>query len=160
MTYKSSIDVNHDIQIAHRLMNLPGKCQNIHGHSMNVSLTIFGHIDNNGILAGLDFSVIKKSFREYLDKTFDHHLHLNTNDPWARELINDRQYIDNSYDNSDTFRSLWSRLPGIVTWPADPTTEFMSKWICEHMFDLFEAKHPMEVYISETKTNGARYSMP
>lgn len=158
--HRSSIDVNHDIQIAHRLMNLPGKCQNIHGHSMNVTLVIYGYIDDGGILAGLDFSSIKKTFREYLDTTFDHQLHLNTNDPWARELINDRQYAEMTNNQIEDGLFAWSRLPGVRTWPGDPTTEFMSKWICEHMFDLYEAKHPMEIYISETATNGARYSTP
>ncbi len=146
MTHRSSIFVEHDIQVAHRLLLLPGKCENIHGHSMTVRMTIWGHVDENGILAGLDFGEVKRTFRAYLDGHFDHHLHLNSQDPWAKVLQDVDQH--NAADH----------LPGLVTWPNDPTTENFARWIhdvMDHRTLLLGL--PIRIDIRETKTNGASY---
>src|SRR5215213_10102636 len=87
-----TLKVKHNIEVAHRLLLLPGKCQNIHGHGMVVTLRIQTQLGEEGYALGpdgttLEFGVIKKHFRNYLDTTWDHHLHLNENDPWARILI-------------------------------------------------------------------------
>lgn len=148
MSHHSGIYVNHNAEIAHRLMNLPGKCEHIHGHSLQIEMHISGHLDENGLLAGLDFGSVKKTFRSYLDETFDHQLHLNYKDPWSKVL----QDVDQH--NASKF------LPGLRTWPGDPTTENIAKWIGMAMYEHFEAKFPVRIYVQETNTNGAEYQLP
>jgi 6-pyruvoyl-tetrahydropterin synthase len=147
------------MEVAHRLFLQPGKCQNIHGHSMSVELNLYGELDKNGILAGLDFADVKKAFRVFIDDNFDHQLHLNADDPWARELVN-----DHNYDGAPIETSAWSRLPGLSTWPSDPTTENFALWICEWVYDYFVADNVMinsvTISIRETETNGAECTLP
>ena len=143
----SSIDVTHNAEIAHRLMNLPGKCQNIHGHSLNINLSLFGTLDVNGILDGQDFGSIKGAFRGHIDRNFDHHLLLNEEDEWAEHLRRPGD-IGSGY-----------KLPGLVTFPGDPTTENLAKWICEWAASVWDLR-PISISIRETSTNGASYTIP
>lgn len=105
-----SITVRHNVEMAHRLFQTPGKCQRIHGHSFLIAMTLFGEVDNSGMVAGIDFGSLKTLFRGYLDSTFDHRTLLNSNDPWAGKVN-----LANSED--------WAELPGLQTVDCDPTTE-------------------------------------
>jgi 6-pyruvoyl-tetrahydropterin synthase len=145
----SSIDVTHNAEIAHRLMNLPGKCQNIHGHSLQITLTLFGELNGNGILEGLDFGTIKGAFRSYIDRNYDHHLLLNEKDPWAQEIETVQAYEAATGS---------VKLPGLVVFPNDPTTENLAKWIAEWASVVWLVR-PISVSIRETNTNGASYTV-
>jgi 6-pyruvoyltetrahydropterin/6-carboxytetrahydropterin synthase len=152
----SSIILRHNIEIAHRLMNLPGKCQQIHGHGMQVKLTISGVLNDQGILGGLDFHSVKKTFRSYLDDTWDHHLHLNALDPWADYLVFAKP--------QETLQGKpWEggKLPGLRVWPQDPTTENIALWVYAEMWDNFN-KNPLvyglSIEVDETRVNGASFS--
>ncbi len=151
------ISVRHNIEVAHRLHDLPGKCENIHGHSMWVELSIFGLPNKTGVLEGLAFGDVKKKFRGFLDGTFDHHLLLNERDPWARPLLvpsvtyeGDEQpkYMFDSPDQP-------SYLPGLQTMSADPTTENIAKWIATWAIDEFNL--PVDVKVHETHVNAAGF---
>lgn len=138
----SGIYVRHNIEVAHRLMNLPGKCQQIHGHSMIVTMRFDGPLNENGILCDIDFGSMKRAFREYLDSRYDHHLLLNKDDPWARTIA---------------FAEGEQKLPGLMTTPGDPTTENIAKWICDWAVSAFEPDGVTAIHIDvqETGTNGA-----
>jgi 6-pyruvoyl-tetrahydropterin synthase len=145
--------VNHNIEIAHRLTLLPGKCQNIHGHSLLVTLRLNTEINSTGYALGtdgtpLEFGMIKKAFRGYLDSVWDHHLHLNDADPWAANL--------GLTANTQGRVIQHGRLPGLVTWPGDPSTENIARWIHEWASADFKTLQPM-VDIRETGTNGVEY---
>jgi 6-pyruvoyl-tetrahydropterin synthase len=141
---------------------LPGKCQNIHGHSLQIELTIEGRLDKNGILAGLDFGAVKKIFRGYIDEKLDHHLHLNVDDVWANQL---RTWSARpGLSKLGAADVIYSRLPGLQVWSGDPTTENLAKWICDEMYETFMnisgAINEVLVSIQETGTNGAEYILP
>jgi len=141
--------VSHNVEIAHRLTLLPGKCQNIHGHSLIVTLRLNAETNGNGYALGtdgtpLEFGMIKKTFRGYLDREWDHHLHLNEEDLWTRSLNPDATTLDRDY------------LPGLVTWPGDPSTENIARWIHEWACENFKALQPM-IDIRETGTNGVEF---
>lgn len=145
----SLIRLRHNIEVAHRLSLLPGKCENIHGHSMWVELNIFGDIGATGILQNGDgekfeFGKAKQAFRDYLDKTYDHHLLLNKTDPWAQPLY----LYGEDWENNER-----QALPGLVTFDGDPTTENLARWIAEWSAAQFRA--PVEVNVQETHVNAA-----
>lgn len=130
------------IQVAHRLTQLPGKCQNIHGHSMEVQVHFPGLIRRDGYyyVHGeiLDFSAAKKIIRDYLDNEYDHKLHLNEDDPWAQPL-------------EGVGLQGVGTLPGLVTHHGDPSVENIAFWICKYLDAQFRTY--IEVTVHETKTN-------
>jgi 6-pyruvoyltetrahydropterin/6-carboxytetrahydropterin synthase len=153
------IVVRHEVQLAHRLMNLPGKCQKIHGHSMLVEMRLHGDLNENGIMADLDFGSIKKAFRSYLDTAYDHRLLLNEEDPWATFLC--PRNVEESL--SAPWAKQPAKLPGLMEVPGDPTTENLAKWICEWGWEEFVAQdgrvRKIRIDISETGTNGASFAL-
>lgn len=142
------IKLTHNMEVAHRLLNMPGKCQQIHGHSMQVELTLHGDANEDGVFEGLDFGDVKKVFRAYIDKHFDHKLLLNEDDPWARTLV----MMD---DDGNLSGREPSRLPGLVKVDGDPTTENLARWIHEWAAETWGLR--TTVYIQETGTNGVGY---
>jgi len=140
-----SIQVNHNIEVAHRLLDLPGKCQQIHGHSMMIHLELWGPVNDDGILMGIDFGDLKKAYRAYLDSNYDHHLLLNAKDPYVDFVLN-----------------------GTVVVDGDPTVENISKWVGEWAYEWGENAGPngdhlpinrIKVTVRETGTNGATWSV-
>jgi 6-pyruvoyltetrahydropterin/6-carboxytetrahydropterin synthase len=148
-----TLHVQHNVEIAHRLLNLPGKCQNIHGHSLQVRLSVQAAVTNDeGYAIGadgttvLEFGLLKKMFRAYLDQEWDHRLHLNENDPWARQLglsWNDQGRVIKQ-----------GLLPGLQVWDHDPSTENIAWWINEHVGTNIVPGLPISIKIQETGTNG------
>jgi 6-pyruvoyltetrahydropterin/6-carboxytetrahydropterin synthase len=139
-----AVTVRHNIEVAHRLWSLPGKCENIHGHSMWVELEIGGKVDSNGLLDGRDFGDIKRAFRGHLDSTYDHRLLLNEKDPWAVKL-------------HDRAGQIASHLPGLQLFEGDPTTENIARWIgVWAQNELLVTKGMVRVH--ETHVNAAKYA--
>lgn len=64
----------------HRLMNHPGKCRNLHGHSVKASISISSEqLNDQGMVC--DFSDIKDCVEGYIDKHLDHNFLLFKDDP-------------------------------------------------------------------------------
>jgi 6-pyruvoyltetrahydropterin/6-carboxytetrahydropterin synthase len=156
---RSSIFVRHNAEIAHRLSQLPGKCQRIHGHSIQIELSLFGKLNSNGILEGLDFGNVKKKFRGHIDDNFDHHLLLSVNDPLVQQWrsLYDQMIREHSDPVAQTVHwdedGLLAVYPGAVLMPNDPTIENLSTWIASWASDEF--KLSAHCKIQETNTNGA-----
>ena len=134
-----TIKVRHNCEMAHRLTETPGKCEQIHGHSWWVELEIGGDIDSAGILGGLEFGEVKKVFRGFLDGKFDHRLLLNVCDPVVDIRVDD-----------DT-------LPGLQVMQGDPTTENFARIVGEEMRNHFGTKFQYRVVVWETSVNAATW---
>lgn len=143
----ATIKVRHNVEMAHRLFETPGKCENIHGHSWWVELEICEWsegVDEHGLFAGLDFGVVKQSLRAFLDANYDHRVLLNSEDHWSHVL----------YVNSPR----GSRLPGLQTMNGDPTTENFAKLVGEWAQRTFGVEHRYVVTVWETSVNAATWS--
>lgn len=140
------LEVKHNIEVAHRLHLLEGKCENIHGHSMWVTLRVFGELDANGIMEGISFTDLKQVFRHYLDTKYDHHLLLHQDDPWAQPL---------SRAALDVVERV-EKLPGLVVFGGDPTTENLAKWIGE--WAVQELALDVHCYVQETSVNASGWT--
>ncbi|HYF80750.1 MAG TPA: 6-carboxytetrahydropterin synthase QueD [Symbiobacteriaceae bacterium] len=55
---------------AHRLEDYVGKCNNLHGHTYRLELTVRGTPDHRGIV--LDFGDLKRIFKEHYEPILDH----------------------------------------------------------------------------------------
>lgn len=141
----AAISFKHEIQIAHRLYTVPGKCQNIHGHSMVVEIRLWAPVID-GLIGSWDFHDIKSTVRHYLDTYYDHHLLLNEKDPWAEELTRNI-WIDAGRDLAQRKE----RLPGLVTFEeGDPTTENIAERIWKWASQEFDTADQVQVTVQET----------
>ncbi len=129
------LTIAHNMEVAHRLSKLPGKCENIHGHSMLVRLTIAGpgNLDKNDLVDGMDFGSMKKWFRGYIDSQFDHRLILNAEDILLRECA----------------------LPGVAIIEGDPSTENLARIIGNECRRFFGLQYQYRLEIQETAVNAA-----
>ena len=71
---------------AHHLTNYYGKCENLHGHTYKLSITLEGEVQSNGLL--IDFVVFKRIVKKQVLDRIDHK---NLNDilenPSAENLV-------------------------------------------------------------------------
>ena len=96
----------------HRLMNHPGKCRNLHGHSVKASISIKqAALNEQGMVC--DFADVKTCVDSFIDKVLDHNFLLHKDDPIIPALIaNNEQYL--AIDEH-------------------PTAEVLSKMIYQHV---------------------------
>ena len=139
-----TVMVKHNFEMAHRLQ-LPGKCQNIHGHSWICTLEVFGDPDEHGII--IDFHLLKDWFKNYLDNNYDHRLMLWEKDPWLGAL-RDRSVRP---DGTELYP------PGIKLFSHDPTTESLAKAIGQDARYMFGLEYRYRVILEEGLHNGATW---
>lgn len=77
----------------HRLMNHPGKCRNLHGHSVKASISIKQEtLNEQGMVC--DFSDVKECVDAFINRLLDHNFILHKNDPIIPALIaNNEQFL-------------------------------------------------------------------
>lgn len=139
-----SIKVRHNVEMAHRLSKLEGKCEQIHGHSWWVELEIKTRQSSRYQEVILEFGFVKAQLREYLDTNYDHRLLLNIQDEWASENVG----TEGEY----------KRLPGLAVMQGDPTTENFAKMIGEWARTTFGHTFTYIVTVWETSVNCATWS--
>ncbi len=96
----------------HRLMNHPGKCRNLHGHSVKACISIKQEVlDEQGMVC--DFSDVKNCVDGYINQLLDHNFLLHKDDPLIPALV----------ANGEQFLAL----------DEHPTAEVLSKMIYRHV---------------------------
>lgn len=73
-----------EFDAAHRLLNYVGKCSNLHGHRYKVEFEFRGNPDVHGLV--VDFSVIDRIAKDWIDKFWDHNVLLHKDDPLLAHL--------------------------------------------------------------------------
>lgn len=81
---KQYISFKGHFMAAHRLLNYPGKCKNLHGHNYEYKLTFSFTETNQDLGFAVDFGELKKIIKGYIDSNFDHKSIIN---PMDRKLI-------------------------------------------------------------------------
>ncbi|OQW75281.1 MAG: 6-pyruvoyl tetrahydrobiopterin synthase [Proteobacteria bacterium ST_bin11] len=96
----------------HRLMNHPGKCRNLHGHSVKASISIKqNNLNEQGMVC--DFSDVKDCVEGFINKVLDHNFLLHKDDPIIPALV----------ANNEQFLAI----------DEHPTAEVLSKMIYQHV---------------------------
>ncbi|MBD9355203.1 6-pyruvoyl trahydropterin synthase family protein [Methylomonas albis] len=96
----------------HRLMNHPGKCRNLHGHSVKASISIKqNNLNEQGMVC--DFSDVKDCVDGFINKILDHNFLLHKDDPIIPALV----------ANNEQFLAI----------DEHPTAEVLSKMIYQHV---------------------------
>lgn len=118
----------------HRLMNHPGKCRHIHGHSVKAAITVSApRLNDQGMV--MDFSEIHRAAREFIDDILDHNFLLHRDDPLCSLLSR----------SGERFLSM----------DEHPTAEALARFIYEHLVE--EGFSVEKVTLWETASANASY---
>jgi len=79
-----TVTIRHNFETAHRLPQLGGKCQNLHGHSWWAVLTVCAPELSDEIV--VEFGTFKRGFRRWIDTYLDHGTMLGATDPLVPAL--------------------------------------------------------------------------
>jgi 6-pyruvoyl-tetrahydropterin synthase len=154
------LKIRHNMEVAHRLSKDTTKCKQIHGHGMQIELVFLNLEEGENGMAHtrfgqtIEFGSAKRKFRDYIDGTYDHHLLLNQEDPWAGPIFSIKDIEINPETQIGTValeEQQW--LPGLTIVTDEPTVENLAKWIAEWAAQAFQCD--VAVRLDETKTNGA-----
>lgn len=96
----------------HRLMNHPGKCRHLHGHSVKAAISIGrASLNEQGMVC--DFADIRDHIEAFIDEHLDHNMLLHKDDPIIPVLL----------ENKERFLAL----------DEHPTAEVLSKMIYRYL---------------------------
>ncbi len=74
-----------EISYAHRLMNHPGKCRNLHGHSGKIEIQISSELNPETDMV-IDFDEITQKVKWQVDELLDHSTIFHVDDPLGEEI--------------------------------------------------------------------------
>jgi len=129
-------------EMAHALLHYDGLCQNIHGHSYKMDVTVTGapskNADSPKVGMVMDFGDLKRVVNETIVDEMDHALVLNEG--------SDQTLID----------SLKNNYKKVVTVPFQPTTENLLQLFAERL----QAKLPktVELYAIKLRETDSSYA--
>ena len=86
------------IAYAHRLLNHPGKCRDLHGHNGIVEITLKAPaLDRQKMV--MDFTDLSRTVKKWLDDNLDHKTILSKKDPLLKLLRSEGQACFETTDN-------------------------------------------------------------
>lgn len=115
-------------EMAHALMGYPGKCQNIHGHSYKMEVTVTGQPQPESGMV-IDFKLLKDIVYKTVVDQFDHHLVLN-------------QQVD-----EELIHAVQKNFERVKLLPFQPSTENL----LNHFATLIQAQLPSNVQLYSIK---------
>jgi len=96
----------------HRLLNHPGKCRHLHGHSVRAAITLAAPtLNEQGMVC--DFADIAEAAADFIDHQLDHNFLLHRDDPLVPLLA----------AANERFTAV----------PEHPTSEYLARLIHDHM---------------------------
>jgi 6-pyruvoyltetrahydropterin/6-carboxytetrahydropterin synthase len=136
------VEKSFEFDAAHRLVDHPGKCSNIHGHRYKVVVRcrrVGGGLDTSGMV--VDFGVLSEIVGGFLDRCWDHALLLSRLDicvGWGVMKFGDRTYV----------------------FEGNPTAENMAIDLWNSVVDVLRLRgvELVEVRVNETPTSVAIYT--
>ena len=145
----AAITVRHNFETAHRLPHIGGKCQNLHGHSWWVEVTVSGDAGPDGIV--VEFHALKTYLREWIDGHLDHGAMLGR----ADELVTALEKAD-----SKVFVFGEAQPSSGLDWP---TVENVAELLARVTAECIRAQgwpgvHVSRVVVRETHVNAAEVS--
>ena len=138
-----NIEFRYRFEAAHRFLNSDSiACMTPHGHSWHATLGLqyLGKKLNNSQMT-VEFSVLKKHWKELIQQTFDHSYMHHYNDPIVEILKNG------------------TASPRLIPFPGDPTTEMISLLMFHKMETIIQQSDFKDlvqvafIKIDETPTN-------
>lgn len=124
----------HDISCGHRVVGHESKCAHFHGHNYRFTFTVQAPgLDRLGRV--VDFSIIKSTLCEWLERHWDHKMLLWQEDPTLDTIL----MLDHC---------------GVVSLPFNPTAENMADYLLHNVGPNLLRNHACElvtVRVEETR---------
>jgi len=99
---------------AHKIVDYQGKCEELHGHTYKLTVTITGNLKDDGMV--LDFAILKKVVNETIINKLDH------------------RYLNDIFENPTT--------ENIATWIFDELNKKFKEYDCSvYEVTLYEGKN-------------------
>jgi 6-pyruvoyltetrahydropterin/6-carboxytetrahydropterin synthase len=143
----ASVSVRHNFETGHRLPVLGGKCENLHGHSWWVEVTVEAPGNPTTVV---EFGAFKREVRAWIDEHLDHGLMLGTEDPLTGLLRPAGKVF--------TFGA--ERLASDLAWPTvENVARLLSRVAEEALVSLVRAPgaQVVSVKVNETHVNAATW---
>lgn len=141
-----SISIEHNFETAHRLPFLPGKCENLHGHSWKTIIDIEQAMDTNGLT--VEYGTVKGIIRAWIDTRLDHGVMLGVGDPLV-EYFTENEPSQKMYVFGVDYSALpWPTVEAVAQMLADRLQRRLS------MVNLVGTKI-VGVQVQETAVNSA-----
>ena len=140
MTHTATI--RHNAEAAHRLPFIPGKCENLHGHSWWFEVTVEAPELAAGII--VECGAFKAKFRQWVDEHLDHGAMLGPEDPLLPVL-----------------QGMGSKVHVVDGWPTVENVAVMVAAVAtDCLQELVRAPgaRVVRVDVQETHVNGAGWS--
>lgn len=137
------VEFRYRFEAAHRFLNSDSKaCMTPHGHTWHATLglSFIGEKLNSSQMT-VEFSEIKKDWKNLIQNTFDHSYMHNINDPIVEVLKAGKDE------------------PRLIPFPGDPTTELIAVFLFNKMDQIIENSlykdliKVQSIQIEETPTN-------
>lgn len=140
------VTVRHNFETGHRLPHLPGKCQNLHGHSWWAAVTVGSvTVGPSGIV--IDFGSLKGAVRGWIDTQLDHGLMLGAEDPLVPLLSPRGKVFQFGPELGD-----WPTVENVAALLADVTQEAL------YTLDADPGVAVLRVVVRETHVNEASWT--
>lgn len=144
----TSVTVRHNFETGHRLPNLGGKCTNLHGHSWWAEVTIAAPGIGDVVV---EYGVLKKALRGWIDTHLDHGLMLGGDDPLAAILPDfGKVYVFGSTPESDGLA--WPTVENVAYLIAEASSRLLTG------IDREPGTHVASVTVHETHVNAATWT--
>jgi len=118
--FSCSVKVHFDA--AHRLIGHKGKCNNLHGHTYSLEVTVVADkLDELGMV--VDFSILKGEIKSWIDTYFDHNVIL-----WSQDK-----------DLGESIAAVTKQK--IYYMPYNPTAENMAFYLKSNIFSKMFASY-------------------
>ncbi|MFJ8043774.1 6-pyruvoyl trahydropterin synthase family protein [Kitasatospora sp. NPDC096147] len=155
-TAAHTVSVRHNFETAHRLPHLSGKCENLHGHSWVVEVTVAApHLSAGTVV---EFGSFKKALRGWIDTFLDHGTMLGATDPLAPVLSGQgsKLYRFGAADPTEQ-----EQHAADLGWPSvEAVAQLLGRVAAEALATLPRAAgaYVSHVAVSETAVNRASWS--
>ncbi len=136
-----AVAVRHNFESAHRLLNIPGKCRSLHGHSWWAEITVEAPATDSGLV--VEIGAFKKAVREWIDEHLDHGTMLGPEDPLGPVL---RSYHCKVYDVPG-----WPTVENVAALLADVAAKALAG------LDAAPGARVSSVRVDETRVNSAMW---
>jgi len=139
------------IPIGHRLMQYSGGCANIHGHNIDIDISLSSNNELNDSGFVLDFGEIKKGIGKKIKKYFDHAFLANPFDRSTIEFLQREGYacfiMPIPVTNADTFK----QLVGYCNPTAENIANLIFNWTLDDIVAMDDPHVHDHVSVKEVK---------